>query len=78
MDEATGSVDLSGIPSSALASELSRRAWRQGRPARRVFKPCKFCTLPFGTRDMRRHLQICIQNPRRSSLRKGSEQANGQ
>lgn len=65
-------VDLSAFTPSEVAAELSKRA-AQGRAARRVLKRCKDCGLPFGSRDMRRHRQVCIRNPRR----KKETQSNG-
>jgi hypothetical protein len=63
-------IDLSNVPSSELAREMARRS-RPSHAARRVLKPCRFCTLPFGVRDMRDHLHVCILNPRRRRQRKG-------
>jgi len=37
--------------------------------ARRILKKCQFCTLPFGVRDMKKHLHECTFNPTRRSSR---------
>jgi len=60
----TAVIDLSRVPSSELAREMSRRSL-PGLAARRVLKPCQFCKLPFGVRDMRKHLHVCTFNPNR-------------
>ena len=67
-------VDLRAISSSDLARELARRSLHPA--ARRVLKPCRYCGLPFGVRDMRNHLYECVQNPRKRRVRKGTT-ANG-
>jgi hypothetical protein len=76
VEKQTPSIDLSTVPSSDLAREMSRRS-RLGNAARRVLRPCKFCTLPFGARDMQAHLHVCTMKTRRPRKRKESEEVNG-
>jgi hypothetical protein len=72
VEKQTSPIDLSTVPSSELAREMSRRAIL-GHAARRVLRPCKFCKLPFGARDMQAHLPVCTMKTRRPRTRKGSE-----
>jgi hypothetical protein len=65
------------VPSSELAREMSRRAIL-GRAARRILRPCKFCTLPFGARDMQAHLPVCTKRIRKPYTRKPKgDETNG-
>jgi hypothetical protein len=66
-------IDLRNVPSSALAREMGRRSAMIHSAARQKFRPCRYCTLPFGYRAMRAHLRECIFNPR---VRRRKERAN--
>jgi hypothetical protein len=61
------SYDLSEIPTSELAREMGRRA-APSQAARRILSHCQFCTLPFGVKEMRRHIPVCVKNPRRRKV----------
>jgi hypothetical protein len=62
-------IDLRTVPSSDLAREMARRS-APAVAAQRILRPCLWCGLPFGARDLRNHLPECIHNPKRRAARK--------
>lgn len=68
-------MNLSGIPTPALAVELISRPdgpseygklLIAGRVYAKALRPCPHCAKPFGARDLRKHLPLCPLKPARS------------
>ena len=55
-------IDLSEIPTSALAREMQRRNPNKNQLVK--FRDCRFCGFPFaGVRKLMEHVRVCEKNP---------------